>query len=175
MTQPPLLRHGLIAAFAGALGALALAGLAAAEPAARDTEPPTPRSSIAWQALPYRLALPQLVRDGSSPQAQGAFRTAATALVSPGRVSIDATVTSDRTTEALLQIEVYDALGRRVHVHGEDHLYFGANQPRVFHTQWSTAGAQPGPYVVRLGLWAPGAGWETLLHWNNDAVSFTLP
>ena len=29
-------------------------------------------------------------------------------------------------------------------------------------------------YVVRIGLFAPGAGWGVLYHWNNAAAHFTI-
>ena len=103
--------------------------------------------------LPYRLALPHLGRDGLAPIAQDRYATSATALV---------------------QVEVYDAANTRVFEQKWDAAAFTPGQPRTFRTTWDARTAPRGAYVVRVGLFAPGAGWGVLYHWNNAVAHFTI-
>lgn len=124
--------------------------------------------------LPYRLALPHLGRDGLAPIAQDRYATSATAARTASAITIDTTVTASDAATALVQVEVYDAANTRVFEQKWDAAAFTPGQPRTFRTTWDARTAPRGAYVVRVGLFAPGAGWGVLYHWNNAAAHFTI-
>lgn len=134
-----------------------------------------PPRNISSASLAFRLTLPQLARDGLAPVAQERYETAANLTLAGRTVGIDATVTALDPGPVLMQVEVYNAANVRVFEQKWDGIALNARLPRTLHATW-TAPVAPGagPYVVRIGIFAPGAGWGILYHWNNAAVRFAL-
>lgn len=86
-------------------------------------------------------------------------------------VSIRAVVQSaDAAQNIIVDIEVYDSASAKIHQHfyeGED---FATGETRSFETGWTPE--QVGTYVVKVGLF--NAGWSTLRHWDDNAVTITV-
>jgi len=124
--------------------------------------------------LPYRLVLPQLGRDGLAPIAQERYATGASVTRIPGSVGIEVAVSGQDTGPVLVQVEIYNAANVRVFEQKWDGTALGPGQPRTLRAAWDTRAASAGAYVVRVGIFAPGAGWGVLYHWNNDAARFAI-
>ena len=177
--------HRLFARLSSLAGPALLACVLAATAARADDPAPVrspdpgivlepPRVVQRATTLPYRLALPHLGRDGLAPIAQDRYATSATAARTAGAVAIDTTVAARDTATALVQVEVYDAANTRVFEQKWDAAAFTPGQPRTFRATWDARTAPRGAYVVRVGLFAPGAGWGVLYHWNNAAAHFAI-
>ena len=109
--------------------------------------------------------------------AEGGFTTRATtssASVTRGAtVTITATVTSSAATSALVDVEVYNPAGVKVHQQAFDRQAFTAGQSRTYTVRWTVpSGAATGAYSVRIGVFNPG--WAGLRHWNGSAATFTV-
>ena len=84
-----------------------------------------------------------------------------------------ARVTAPAAGNALVDIEIYDSAGVRVHQAVYDNQAFAAGQQRSFTTGWRVpSGARKGTYTVRVGVFSPG--WGTMYAWNNSAATFTV-
>ena len=113
----------------------------------------------------------------AAPYTAGGYTTEAAvspASVAPGGgAGITATVTSHSAATVLVDAEVYDPTGTKVHQRWFDQQAFAAGQTRSYSVPWTVpAGGATGAYTVRLGVFA--AGWGTLHHWNNEAATFTV-
>src|SRR5688500_17747128 len=88
-------------------------------------------------------------------------------------VAITARVKSRANATVLVDIEVFDATGRRVHQRLFDHQAFAAGQERTFATSWQApSSARLGTYTVKVGIFSPG--WAATLAWNDAAGQFTV-
>ena len=92
--------------------------------------------------------------------------------VAPGSsITIIVDVTAATSQRALIDVEVYDAQGRRVLQRFWDGQAFTAGQRVRYRPVWSApVGAAAGTYTVKVGLF--GEGWTGLLHWNDRAATF---
>lgn len=124
--------------------------------------------------LPNRLVLPQVGRDGLAPIAQERYATGASVTRTPGSAGIEVAVSGLDAAPVLVQVEVYNAANVRVFEQKWDGVALGPGQPRTLRAAWDTRTAAAGAYVVRVGIFAPGAGWGVLYHWNNDAARFAI-
>ena len=76
--------------------------------------------------------------------------------------------------ESVLYPGDYNAANVRVFEQKWDGTALGPGQPRTLRAAWDTRAASAGAYVVRVGIFAPGAGWGVLYPWNNDAARFAI-
>jgi hypothetical protein len=114
--------------------------------------------------------------DGAIATSQGQFVTGARVANQGGTYVIAVTVESRHTVRAVIDLEIIAPNGRRVEQQYDDGetLPAGVTVEHVF--RWTPeAGAPAGDYTVKVGLFAPGAGWRGLFHWNDAAASFRLP
>jgi hypothetical protein len=87
-------------------------------------------------------------------------------------VAVTASVKSDTTRRALIDVEIYDRTGRKVFQKFWDNQSFTAGQTRQLTTPWATSGLAAGPYTVKVGVF--GVGWSSFIHWNDNAAAVTL-
>ncbi|MCC7366661.1 MAG: hypothetical protein IT303_20050 [Dehalococcoidia bacterium] len=159
-------------AVGGALAVLAVAG-GALLPAWQGSKQADAQQQT---ARPFKVRLPQLARDGLSPVGQNQFATSATAVYSGGKANITARVTAEQTDLVVVDIEVYGPPGTRVNQQYFNGASLNAKEERAFNVTWTPpAGAAPGTYVVKVGIFATGPEWETLFHWNDNAATFVVP
>ena len=86
---------------------------------------------------------------------------------------ITASVRASASTQALVDVEVYNSSGQKVHQQFWDNQSFSANSTRSFSTTWQVpSNLQPGAYTVKIGIFAPG--WNGMFLWNNNARTFTV-
>ncbi|MGH2611141.1 MAG: hypothetical protein ACRDHF_18835, partial [Tepidiformaceae bacterium] len=86
---------------------------------------------------------------------------------------VTATVTSPSTGNALVDIEIYNPQGVKVHQAYFDNQPLSAGVPRSFSTSWKVpAGSAKGTYTVKIGVFAPG--WGTMYLWNDSARTFVV-
>lgn len=107
----------------------------------------------------------------------GGFTTSATvnpATGTPGAsFAIAASVRSDTTRSALVDVEVYDSAWTKVYQQYFDNQSFTAGQQRTFNAAWATTNSTPtGTYTVMIGVFT--TGWGTTLHWNGAAGSLSV-
>jgi hypothetical protein len=82
-------------------------------------------------------------------------------------------VIGSKTTKALVDVEIYDPNGTRVHQAVLDNQAFTARTGRYFYVVWPVPrGAPVGTYTVMVGTFSPG--WGTLYHWDDNAGTFTV-
>jgi hypothetical protein len=88
-------------------------------------------------------------------------------------VNLAVSVKSGSATTALVDVELYDQDGAKVHQQVYDNQTFAAGQTRTFTPTWRVpAGAATGTYTVKVGVFKPG--WGVLYHWNNSAAQFAV-
>lgn len=88
-------------------------------------------------------------------------------------VPLTARVTSQSATTALVDLEVYDPLGRKVCQQFFEGQSFSAGQTKSYSVTCSLpAGTAAGLYVVKIGVFSPG--WSTLYSWNDRAALFIV-
>ncbi|MGZ5380066.1 MAG: Ig-like domain-containing protein, partial [Mycobacterium sp.] len=107
----------------------------------------------------------------------GGFTTDAsvdpTRIAPGGSAAISVSVTSDATTTALVDVEVYSSSGTLVYQQTYDNQSFVAGNARSYSVAWSVPLAEPeGTHAVRIGIF--GAAWGPLRHWNHYAASFNI-
>jgi len=150
------------------LGLLSLAaGVAATGSASEEAH--------AQAGLTNRIVLSNVVRDGTNPVAQGSFSVEAMAFNASGSVEVSLGVRSTASTAAVVDVEIYDSIGRRVNQQWFDNVPFGAGQTKSFTVKWSPPPGASGRYTVSVGIFEPGAYWGLLLHWTSRATTFSLP
>ena len=143
------------------------AGVAAVETGSQEAN--------AQAGLAHRIVLSNVVRDGTNPIAQGSFSVEAMAFKSGSVVEVSVGVRSNAATAAVVDVEIYDSVGRRVDQQWFDNVQFGAGQTKSFTAKWSPPPGATGAYTVSVGLFEPGAYWGLLLHWTHRATTFSLP
>ena len=85
-------------------------------------------------------------------------------------LTIIASVTASQATAALVDVEVYDASGAKVHQRSFDHQSFGTGVKRDFTVAWTPMKA--GTYKVKIGVFKPG--WGVTYAWNDGAATITV-
>ena len=82
-------------------------------------------------------------------------------------------VTSTKSASAMIDIEVYDASGKRVLQQFVDQQSFVANGARPFGIVYKIpTNAARGKWTVKVGVFNPG--WGALMAWNESAGTFTV-
>jgi endonuclease YncB( thermonuclease family) len=105
-----------------------------------------------------------------------AFTTAVTASPSTvGRgdtVTIKAkvTATGGPVTDGIIDVEVYDASGRKMDQQYTDSLNFDPRQSRAFSYDWALS--NPGTYSVKIGVF--DHTWLKMYHWHETACTFVV-
>lgn len=100
-------------------------------------------------------------------------QTAQPRIAPGGRLPVDAKVTSTAGTRALVDIEIHNAAGEKVHQQAFDNQTFGPGETKAFTTVWAVPGdAPPGEYTVKIGVFTPG--WGKVHDWNDNAAKFTV-
>lgn len=88
-------------------------------------------------------------------------------------VTVTSTVRSAPARNMLVDIEVFDSVGRRVHQQMQDNQSFAAGETKDYSTTFTLPlDALEGTYTVKVGLF--GAGMTTMLDWNDNAAQFTV-
>jgi hypothetical protein len=99
-----------------------------------------------------------------SPVSRGASTTIATAVTNTGGAAAG----------ILVDMEVYNAGGAKVHQQLTTGQSFAAGQQRSFQWTWAVpAGLGSGVYTVKFGIFS--ADWSTLYTWQNAAATVTVP
>jgi hypothetical protein len=81
--------------------------------------------------------------------------------------------TSDALTGAIVDFEVYDATGAKVHQTFQTGVTFAAHVPQTFGDTWAVPASQaPGTYTLKIGIF--GANWRPTYAWDNTGASFTV-
>jgi hypothetical protein len=142
-------------------------------PAATATPSNTPSPTRTPAPSPTPTATPAAT---PAPSGSG-FATGARVVpaeVPAGRTaSITASVRSAAAAAALVDVEVHGPTGERVFQQWFDGQAFSAGQQKDYTVTWPvSAGAAPGRYVVKLGVFGPG--WDPLYAWNNEAAQITV-
>ncbi|HSE96020.1 MAG TPA: hypothetical protein VLD61_09010 [Methylomirabilota bacterium] len=118
---------------------------------------------------------------GGSPTAGAPRFTVAWAAASPNAVSRGASTTiSTSVTNAggtasgiVVDMEVYNAWGTKIHQQVATGQSFQAGQQRTFQWTWPVLATQgPGVYTVKIGIFS--ANWATRYTWDNAAASVTV-
>jgi hypothetical protein len=149
--------------------------------ATATTIPPTPSPTKAPPtATPLPTKTPPPTAPTKTPPPPTATPTtarfAATARVSPaaakaGRpLTIVASVTASQATAALVDVEVYDAGGAKVHQRFFDNQMLAAGAKRDYTIAWTPPKA--GTYTVKVGVFKPG--WGVTYAWNDKAATFAV-
>jgi hypothetical protein len=100
--------------------------------------------------------------------------SASAARVAPGQtIQLSTSVTSQMAGTWLVDVEVYDASGRRVFQQSYDNQSFHAGQVRRYTPSWQAPGNAPtGRYTVMVGVFS--VGWSTLYSWDAAAARFSV-
>jgi hypothetical protein len=118
---------------------------------------------------------------GGSPTAGAPRFTVAWAAASPNAVSRGASTTiSTSVTNAggaasgiVVDMEVYNAWGTKIHQQVATGQSFQAGQQRTFQWTWPVLATQgSGVYTVKIGIFS--ANWATRYTWHNAAASVTV-
>ena len=84
-----------------------------------------------------------------------------------------AAITSPLSGNALVDIEIYNPQGVKVHQAYYDNQSFAAGGTKSFTTSWRVPSNAPrGTYTVKIGIFSPG--WGSLHLWNNGAATFRV-
>jgi hypothetical protein len=138
-------------------------------------------SRLARRTLPAVALLAAVIVPAQTASADtvsaGGFTTSATATpaeVGGGTtVRLTVRVTASTTRSALVDVEVYDAAGRKSYQRFWDNRSFSAGVTRSFSASWAVpAGEATGTYRVDIGIFS--TGWGTLFHWNSGATTLTV-
>jgi hypothetical protein len=86
---------------------------------------------------------------------------------------VTATIASPVSGNALVDIEIYNPQGVKVHQAYYDNQSFAAGGTKSFTTSWRVPSNAPrGTYTVKIGIFSPG--WGSLHLWNNGAATFRV-
>jgi autotransporter family porin len=134
-------------------------------------------TAVAVLGIAFALATIHHVDGSATTLSSGGWTTGAT--VSPtslsraATVSIKATVTSASSTQALVDVEVYDVNGHKVDQVFWNGQSFVAGSARTFTARWTIPLSETlGLHTVKIGIFT--VGWGTLRHWNNGASAFSV-
>jgi hypothetical protein len=79
-------------------------------------------------------------------------------------------VTASGAATTLVDVEIYDAGGAKVHQRFFDNQTFSAGVKRDFTVAWTPARA--GTYKVKIGVFKPG--WGVVYAWNDAAATIAV-
>jgi len=136
--------------------------------------PPT-ATSTATAASPTPTRVPSTATPTPSPKATWTLRSNASPSTVPrgSFIQVNSHITVNRSTRALVDVEIYDQNWNKVYQRFWDNQSFIANQARSFNTTWSIpVGASPGRYTVMVGTFGPG--WTGVDSFNNSAATFQV-
>jgi Intracellular proteinase inhibitor len=158
-----------------AAGAMSLAS--GTSPTATPTGVATATPTVQPSATPTTTSPPPTATPTSTPPSTAGWAVSATASPSNVRAgkseSITASVRSNSSSAALVDIEVYSASGGRVFQQAFDNQSFVAGVSRSFKVTWAVpSNATRGTYTVKIGIFSPG--WGSMYLWNNAAATFTV-
>lgn len=113
---------------------------------------------------------------GSGTGATPTFDSSGTA--NPSGTSVGSTVTLDASVRAttvgaantVVDIEVYNQAGTKVHQQFYENQQFAAGETRHFPALWTPQSA--GTYRMTIGIFSQG--WSSVHHWNNTAGTITV-
>ena len=150
---------------------------AAGVPGGGSGPTPTPPPTVTGTATRPPTPPPtQTITPTPSPTSTGAatFTTTATSnpvsLTSGATETVSVKVVSSAATNALVDVEIYNAAGSKVAQQWFDNQAFVAGTGRTYKMVYV-----PGPtgtYTVKVGVYT--VGWGTLRSWNNGASAFTV-
>ena len=110
-----------------------------------------PRFTVAWGAA------------APNPVSRGAGTTISVAVANAGGAA----------SNILVDMEVYNAWGTKIHQQVATGQSFQAGQQRTFQWTWPVLATQgPGVYTVRIGIFS--ANWATRYTWHTAAASVTV-
>lgn len=75
-----------------------------------------------------------------------------------------------QVANTVVDIEVYNGSGDKVHQKYFEGQNFGAGEERAYDTYWVPS--MPGIYQIKIGIF--GSGWSPTLSWNNNALEFEV-
>jgi hypothetical protein len=82
-------------------------------------------------------------------------------------------VTSTQATTVLIDVEVYDAAGKKVYQKWYDNVSLSANTKKTVRPVWAVpSGQAAGKYTIKVGVFKPG--WQGLLEWKDPAGTVTV-
>lgn len=153
-----------------------------APPTSTPTKTATPARTNTATPTPTKTATPTPARTATPTPTATTPVTAnwtTSASVSPSTVRlggterITVTARANVSTRALLDVEVYDSAGRKVHQQFFDNRSFSANTNSTVTLSWRVpSNARTGTYTVKIGIFSPG--WGQLYHWNDRAATFQV-
>jgi uncharacterized membrane protein len=86
---------------------------------------------------------------------------------------ISVNVLTNQKQAALVDIEIYDASGKKVSQTVKDNISFTAGKSQTFNVSWTVpTNAGKGTYTVKVGIFSPA--WGEMLSWNDDATRFSV-
>jgi endonuclease YncB( thermonuclease family) len=110
---------------------------------------------------------------GSTPPAFTTAVTASPAVVGRGdtvTVKVKATATGGPVTDGIVDVEIYDASGRKLDQQYTADQNFDPKDSRTFSYDWAMSNS--GTYTVRVGVF--NRTWLTMYHWHANACTFTV-
>jgi hypothetical protein len=92
----------------------------------------------------------------------------------PGQqVKIDVLVTASADASALVAVQMFHESGKDALKKELDNQSFSAGETKSYSATWTVpAGATPGDYIVKVGVFKPG--WGKLYDWNDSAATITV-
>ena len=88
-------------------------------------------------------------------------------------ITLRASVRANASVTALVDIEVYNSSGQKVHQVWWDNQALTANQTRTFSASWQLpSNLPPGQYTLKVGVFKPN--WASMYAWNDSATRFTV-
>ena len=88
-------------------------------------------------------------------------------------ISLTARVKATANTSALVDLEIYNSSGAKVHQVWWDNQAFTGGVQRNFVTSWTVpTNLPPGKYTVKIGVF--GSGWSAFYAWNGSGTTFTV-
>lgn len=88
----------------------------------------------------------------------------------PVSVSVTVRPNSGALSGGIVDIEIYNASGTKVHQRAFDGESIGSGATKTYATSWTPESS--GTYTVKIGVFR--SGWSGLLHWNDKAATVTL-
>jgi hypothetical protein len=134
----------------------------------------TPTPAPTATAAPPTPTPATTVAPGTTPSFTMTASAVPTSVTAGGSVNVTAVVTSLTAVSALVSVEIWDAGGVSAKYGASfDNQSFAAGQQRSYPITWQVPpSAATGPYIVVIGVYAPG--WTTRYSWTNSAATFSV-
>jgi hypothetical protein len=89
-------------------------------------------------------------------------------------IAVSVTNAGGAASDILVDMEVYNAGGAKIHQQLATGQTFQSGQQKSFQWTWAVPATQaPGVYTVKIGVFS--GGWATLYAWHNAAATVTVP